>query len=301
MSVFTDKVAIITGGASGIGRALGEALARAGARVVLADRDAERLFRAGEGLGSAGARARTAILDVRDSRAVHELVEKTAQEHGRLDYLFNNAGIGVFGEARDVSLEDWRNVVDVDLYGVVHGVTAAYPLMVEQGSGHIVNTASLAGLIPGVGGASYSAAKYGVVGLSHALRLEAEALGVKVSVACPGFVETAFQTSKVVGLNREAFLAGAPKLMPADRCARDILRGVERNQETIVVSTLAKVAWRSYRYAPGLVRWTMRRTLREMRELRTEPSRRQGSEIRRSPHDQGQPKRRTKHRQNENR
>jgi NADP-dependent 3-hydroxy acid dehydrogenase YdfG len=267
MGAFTDKVAIVTGGASGIGRALGEALARSGARVVLADRDAELVARAGEEIG-----AETAVLDVRDAEAVKALVEGTARAHGRLDYLFNNAGIAVLGDARDVSLEDWRNVIDVDLYGVVHGVVAAYPIMIEQGSGHIVNTASAAGLIPAPGEVSYNAAKYGVVGLSHALRAEAEDLGVKVSVACPGFIETPiFQTSKVVNLDRARLLARTPKAMSPDRCAQEILRGVERNQATIVVTTLGKVAWRLHRYVPWVVTWLLRRGVRQMREVRGGP------------------------------
>jgi NAD(P)-dependent dehydrogenase (short-subunit alcohol dehydrogenase family) len=267
---FTGKVAVVTGGASGIGRALGEELCRSGARVVLADLDAELLSRTGEGLRASGHQVETVALDVRDFEAVKRLIEEAARKHGRIDYLFNNAGIAVAGEARDISLDDWRSVIDTSLYGVVHGVVAAYPIMLKQGSGHIVNTASLAGLIPAAGEVSYCAAKYGIVGLSHTLRAEGANLGVRVSVVCPGFIQTAiFYTSKVVRLDRDWLLAEMPKSMPADQCAREILRGVERNQATIVVTTFAKVLWRLHRYAPWLLSLFNKRMVKRMREART--------------------------------
>jgi NAD(P)-dependent dehydrogenase (short-subunit alcohol dehydrogenase family) len=271
MDAFRGKIVIITGGASGIGRALGEELCSAGARVVLADINAELLSKTGEALRASGHQVDTTALDVRDFEAVKGLIEKTAQEHGRIDYLFNNAGIAVAGEARDVSLDDWRNVIDASLYGVVHGVVAAYPIMLKQRSGHIVNTASLAGLIPAPSEVSYSAAKYGIVGLSHSLRAEAADLGVRVSVVCPGFIETPiFHTSKVVKLDRDKLIAEIPKPMAADQCAREILRGVERNQPTIVVTTAGKVFWRLYRYAPWLVNLLVKQSVKKMRTWRIE-------------------------------
>jgi len=170
MTTFRDRTAIVTGGASGIGKAVCEALAEHGAIVVVADLDAARAETVAQGIRARGGRAQARQLDVRDAAGFQKLVGDTAAEHGRLDYLFNNAGIGVAGEERDVSLEDWNEVLAVDLHGVVHGVRAAYALMVRQGHGHIVNTASLVGLIPSGGEISYTTAKYGVVGLSHALR-----------------------------------------------------------------------------------------------------------------------------------
>jgi NAD(P)-dependent dehydrogenase (short-subunit alcohol dehydrogenase family) len=271
MDAFTDKIVVITGGASGIGRALGEELGRSGARVILADINADLLSETGDQLIASGYQVATAALDVRNFEAVKRLIEETAREHGRIDYLFNNAGIAVAGEVRDVSLDDWRGVIDTSLYGVVHGVVAAYPIMLKQGSGHIINTASLAGLIPASGEVSYSAAKYGIVGLSHSLRAEAADLGVRVSVVCPGFIQTPiFHTSEVVKLDRERLLAEIPKAMPADQCARDILRGVERNKATIVVTASGKVFWRLYRYTPWLLNLLFRRSVRKMREMRIE-------------------------------
>ncbi|HEX3947790.1 MAG TPA: SDR family NAD(P)-dependent oxidoreductase, partial [Acidimicrobiales bacterium] len=142
---FDGQIALVTGGASGIGRALGAALAARDTTVVLADLDGPGARRVA---GELGGSAEGAVLDVTDAEAVEALVRSVADRHGRIDLLFNNAGIGAGGPAETLSLADWRRVIDVDLYGVVHGVAAAYPLMVRQGSGHIVNTASLAGLVP---------------------------------------------------------------------------------------------------------------------------------------------------------
>lgn len=125
MGLFSDKVAIVTGGGSGIARALGQELARRGARVTLADVNPQRLEEVAESITKAGYHAERAQLDVSHFEAVQKLVNDTVAYHGRLDYVFNNAGIGVGGEACDVSLEDWRKVLDVNLFGVINGVAAA--------------------------------------------------------------------------------------------------------------------------------------------------------------------------------
>lgn len=144
---FAGKTAIVTGAASGIGRALASALATRRANVVLADLDGEGVARVAHELVTTGGRAEAVTLDVRNEDAVRALVERTATAPGRLDLMFNNAGIGVGGDERDINTEQWRRVVDVDLWGVIHGTRAAYAVMVRQGGGHIINTASLAGLV----------------------------------------------------------------------------------------------------------------------------------------------------------
>ena len=253
MDSFRDKVAIVTGGASGIGRALGEALARAGARVVLADVNGEAAERAATALSASG-RVSAATVDVTDAAAVERVVRETAAAHGRLDYMFNNAGIGILGDARRMTLADWNRLIDVNLRGVVHGVAAAYPVMVGQGFGHIVNTASLAGLVAIPGATGYAMTKHAVVGLSTSLRAEAVAFGVRVSAVCPGLIDTPIkEAANLLGADREAVLATLPfKLYPAAACARDTLRGVARNLPIITITAPARIGWLVYRLAPGL-------------------------------------------------
>ncbi len=271
MNRYEGKVAIITGGASGIGKALGEEMARRGAAVILADLDSKLLGEVTGSITKSGGRAKAVTLDVSDPVAVKKLVEDTVSEWGRLDYLFNNAGIGVGGDARDFSYDDWRKVIDTNLYGVINGVFAAYPVMVRQGFGHIVNTASIAGLIPFIGEISYTTSKYGIVGLSHTLRAEAAGLGVKVTVVCPGKIETPiYQTNKVIRMDREKAVAMFPKGITPEKCASIILRGVERNRATIVVTSLAKFFWLLQRISPSLAIGMAKRLVRKMRTFRTE-------------------------------
>jgi len=270
MDFFNEKIAIVTGGASGIGRAVCQELARRGAKVILADINTDLMKETTEEISRTGGHVKTAALDVRDVAAVKKLVDDTVAEYGRLDYMFNNAGIGVFGEARDFSYEDWKNVIDVNLYGVVNGVAAAYPVMVKQASGHIINTASLAGLVSTAGLISYAASKHGVVGLSYTLRIEGADLGVKTSVVCPGFVQTPIYYSKTLNMDQEKFMEMAPKGIPPEQCAREILRGVERNKATIVIAPMAHFFWFLHRLWPGLVQWIWRRNMPKMRAIRIE-------------------------------
>jgi NAD(P)-dependent dehydrogenase (short-subunit alcohol dehydrogenase family) len=268
-----DQVAIVTGGASGIGAALVRALVAGGAVVVIADTDeagaqavADQLSAPAAGgataPGSPAARGaspglvRTAALDVRDADGVADLVQQTAAEHGRLDLIFNNAGIAVGGLVEELTLDHWNRVIDVNLRGVVHGV---HPLMLSQGHGHIVNTASLAGLVPGPMLAPYAAAKHAVVGLSLALRAEAAARGVRVSVVCPGFVDTPLLShvnpdlpQTETGSTAVALARLTGRLYDAESLAGDVLRGVARNEAVIVAPARARLAWRMTRYASRL-------------------------------------------------
>jgi NAD(P)-dependent dehydrogenase (short-subunit alcohol dehydrogenase family) len=268
MQTYANKVVIITGGASGIGRALGEELAGRKATVILADCNAELLIETSKSIRDSIASIASETLDVSDYTAVKKLVDETVKKHGRLDYIFNNAGTVVGGEVRDCSIDDWRKVIDVNLYGVVNGVSAAYPVMVKQGFGHIVNTASIEGLMPFPTTVSYAASKFGVVGLSIGLRIEAADLGVKVSVVCPGYIKTPiFYTCKMIKLDRDKAVSGLPErfaLTPGE-CALEILKGVERNKAIIVVTRLARIMWWIQRLFPD---FTLRHMQRELRKIR---------------------------------
>jgi NAD(P)-dependent dehydrogenase (short-subunit alcohol dehydrogenase family) len=260
LRTFEGAVAIVTGAASGIGRALGEALARRGARVVLADRQAGLAHEVAAGIRKNGGQADAIELDVTDFPATRRLVESTCEGAGRLDYVFNNAGIGVIGEARLYQLEDWCRVVDVNLRGVIHGVQAAYPIMLRQGFGHLVNTASFAGLFPYPLAVGYCATKHAVVGLSTALRVEAASAGVRVSVLCPGPVRTPAlldggKYGKILQpVPPEVLKAMVDRQRPisAERFAERALRAVARNRAIIVIPSRWKLVWWLYRLSPSL-------------------------------------------------
>jgi NAD(P)-dependent dehydrogenase (short-subunit alcohol dehydrogenase family) len=260
------KVAIVTGGASGIGRALAEELARRGAEVVLADRQAELAAEVAEGIERDGGRARAAELDVRDAGAFRAVADDTLQRAGRIDFLFNNAGIAVGRAMDEFERADWDDVLDVNLRGVCYGVQAVYPTMVRQGCGHIVNTASVAGLIASGNMASYTASKHAVVGLSKALRLEAAAHGVRASVLCPGVIRTPILSGgrfgriqlPAEGIERIEQLWERYKPMGPEDFAPRALDEVEGNVAFIVVPRWWKVLWYLERAAPAasLKLWT---------------------------------------------
>lgn len=274
MGHFRDKVAIVTGGASGIGRALCEELSRKGATVLVADINAERAKQVASAITAAGGRARAAYVDVSQSEVVQNLVDETATAHGRLDFMFNNAGIGILGDARDMRLEHWRQIVDVNLWGVIYGTMSAYQVMVRQGFGHIVNTASGGGLIPLPMASAYAATKFGVVGLSTSLRIEAAGLGVRVSVVCPGGIQTdIIETTRLININREKAIRKLPgmRLMDATKCARIVLRGVARNKAIITVTAFARLTWWIYRFQPALLTPIVSKMAQEFRVLREEP------------------------------
>ena len=268
MTQWNEQVAIVTGAGSGIGHGLSYALASRGVTVVACDINPGRIEATLKEIEAVGGKAIGVTLDVTDADAVAAVVRDTHERHGRIDYIFNNAGIAVGGEVRDVELEDWQNVLKVNLDGVVHGVVAAYPIMVDQGFGHIINTASIEGLAPFPSTVSYVASKHAVVGLSTSLRVEGADLGVKVSAVCPGYIKTRiFEDSKFVGMDVQEEIDNVPAWLgiTPDECAKRILRGVERNKAIIPITGMAWVLWALMRVSPNAVIALMRRQLRRSR------------------------------------
>ena len=214
---------------------------------------------------------------MRDYASFEQAVVQAAQQSGRIDYLFNNAGIGVGGEVDSYTLEDWNDVFDVNLRGVAHGIQAVYPIMIRQHSGHIVNTASMAGLVAGPLQVSYTASKHAVVALSKGLRTEAEHHGVKVSVLCPGAIRTPILTGgkygrmKSVGLSEEELLKmwEPSRPMAPEKFAERVLRAVLRNDAIIVVPAWWKALWYLDRLSPGLSMRAGRISLRRIRKMRS--------------------------------
>lgn len=272
-------VAILTGGASGIGRSLAEELARRGVEVVVADRQGELAQEVADAIRASGGTAYAAEVDVRSFASLQRVVETTTARSGRLDYFFNNAGIGIAGPIEGYSAADWDDVLDVNLRGVAYGVQAAYPVMIAQGFGHIVNTASLAGLVVGGGAASYATSKFAVVGLSKALRIEAAYHGVRVSVLCPGVVRTPmlkggkYGRMNLNGMTQDWMDQFWERLRPMDPqvFAQRALDAVARNTAIIVLPSWWKLLWYLERISPGLSMWLATRSFRQMR-LELEPT-----------------------------
>ncbi|MBN2051761.1 MAG: SDR family oxidoreductase [Spirochaetales bacterium] len=258
MNSFKDKVVIVTGGASGIGRAICRYGAERGAHVILADKDFEAARETGSSLQSSGGSVKTIRADVSDIRDVEALVLGTFRECGRIDYLFNNAGIGINGEFQDMTLEHWEQIIGVNFWGVVYGCRFAYPIMMKQGFGQIVNTASLAGLIPGGLASSYTAGKHAVVGFSLSLRAEARQYGIKINALCPGYFRTNIQNSTLYvsdymkapgNIEMEANM----KFPAVEDCIQKMMKGVVKNRGIIMSPRRHKVYWLLHRISPEFI------------------------------------------------
>lgn len=244
MRDFKGKAVVVTGAASGIGKEIARAFAGRGARLAIADIDAGALEAARRELAAAGNQVYAQVADVSRAPEMESFCENAYRALGRVDVLCNNAGVAVGGYLEDVSLRDWEWIVGVNLLGVIHGCHYFYPRMIAQGGGgHVVNIASAAGLFQLPGAIPYVCTKYAVVGFSEALRAEAAAFGIGVSVICPGFVSTGLFSSarqssgEAGGQAREAErverrlsrMGRTPR-----RVARAVLRAVERNQAVTV-------------------------------------------------------------------
>lgn len=226
MDTLQGKVAIITGGASGIGLATARKLAAEGSRLVLADIEQEALDDAVSGLQAAGAEAIGVKCDVGHLPEVQELADRTYEAFGAAHIVFNNAGVAIGGPIQSMTHEDWEWLVRVNLWGVIHGVEVFVPRMIEQGEGgHIVNTASFAGLVPNDGLGAYCVTKYGVVALSECLFRDLRNEGIGVSVLCPMQVDTNINNS---GRNRPTEFGGptpVPLVATAAESGRNLAGG----------------------------------------------------------------------------
>ncbi|MEI2703387.1 MAG: SDR family NAD(P)-dependent oxidoreductase [Baekduia sp.] len=257
---YRDCVCVITGSGSGIGRSLALQLGAQGAIVELSDVDAARADAVAAEITAAGGTATATQLDVTDADAVGAYAERVFADHGRVDLLCNNAGVGHAGGVVETPLEDWHRVIDVNLYGVIHGLHHFVPKMIETGRpGTIINTASLAGLVAAQDMAPYSATKFAVVGISESLDLELKEHGIRVSALCPGFIDTDIvRTSTVRGemAERHEGLTRfyATRGTSPDVVARQALAAAGRKR--IIPSPRHQVAtaWLAQRYAPALGR-----------------------------------------------
>ena len=197
MQELNGKVAVVTGGASGIGLALAHRFARQGMHVVVGDVEPDALQRAVDGLRASGAEAEGIVTDVSDAEQVQALADATIARFGAVHVVCNNAGVGAGGLSWEAPLSTWEWVIGVNLWGVIHGVRSFVPLLMQQPEAHVVNTASIAGLVASPFMGPYNASKHAVVAISETLHHELAMMAphVKVSVVCPGWVNTRIHES----------------------------------------------------------------------------------------------------------
>jgi short-subunit dehydrogenase len=255
VSIFEDKSVLVTGAAAGIGRALALEFCRQGALVYAADIQLEKLQTlndVAEGSGSI-----TGLpLNVTDPTQFASAFERIQQDRGTLDYVINNAGIVVGGDFRETSVAEIEKITQVNYWGTVYGTKQAYDIMTRQGSGHIVNVASPAGVLPVPLSTAYCATKHAVVGLSHSLRAEGALYGVKVSVVLPGMVKSELWENAIntgdYDYKKEMESGGIPQIT-SEEAAIAILRGIDRNQRNIVFPFLNRLIVRLYQLFPDLM------------------------------------------------
>jgi NAD(P)-dependent dehydrogenase (short-subunit alcohol dehydrogenase family) len=258
MSIFKDKICIVTGGAQGIGRSLCDQLARHGAYVVMADINFESLEKVAESLLGKGLKVKAVHLDVTDEKGFKKIIQDTAAEHGQLDYLFNVAGTAVIGETQDVTIDHWTKVFDVNLNGVAYGAFHAYQLMAKQGSGHIVNLSSVEGVLPFPSSVSYVGTKHAVFGITESLWVEAADMGIDLTVVCPGYIRTPMLTdSEAVNTSMDVWrgsflvvLFEKLSAISADTCAKLILKGVTKKKAVVFTPKIGWLFWLNYRIWP---------------------------------------------------
>ncbi|MEX3100291.1 SDR family oxidoreductase [Streptomyces sp. ST1015] len=262
---FAGQLVLVTGAGSGIGRATAFAFAEAGARVVAVDRDAESATRTAELARLVGAREAWAeAVDVSDEKAMEELADKVRQSYGVVDVLVNNAGIGMSGSFFDTSTEDWRRVLDVNLWGVIHGCRLFGRDMVERGQGgHIVNIASAAAYQPSRVLSAYGTSKAAVLMLSESLRAELAGKGIGVSAICPGLINTGItSTATFVGVDADEQERRREKSSrmygrrnyPPEKVADAVVRAVVRNDAVVPVTPEAKGSRLLSRLSPRVLR-----------------------------------------------
>jgi NAD(P)-dependent dehydrogenase (short-subunit alcohol dehydrogenase family) len=254
---------LVTGAGSGIGRATALAFARAGSRALAVDIDAEAAGKTALACIEAGAPVAAAYTcDVSDAEAVNALAERVHAEHGPLDVLVNNAGVGMSGPFAGMSIDDWRWICSVNLDGVVHGCHAFGPAMLERGSGHVVNVASALGYTPRATESAYVTTKAAVIALSQCLRAEWGRRGVGVSVVCPGVTNTPIVTAtRFVGPD------GAPQSTSKifarghtpESVAAAIVAAVRRNRAVVPVGIESQAGWWLHRLAPQRVQQVVAR------------------------------------------
>lgn len=252
MRTFRGKKALVTGAASGIGRAIALALAREGATLCLVDIDETGLAAVSNEVTGLGAAGTTAICDLSQSDRVEALIHNYKAANDRLDILVNCAGIGSYGRIDDLSDEQWRSILAVNLHSPIQLIRGFLPLMTAQKESHILNVCSIAGLVPVRKSTLYQTTKFGLVGFSFGLQAEFRGCGLGVTILCPGVVETPFVERHVPNkFKRMRYLKGIA-WSTAESVAAKAINAIRRNRTLVVTTPLARGSWWLYRVSPWL-------------------------------------------------
>ncbi|MBJ6762584.1 SDR family NAD(P)-dependent oxidoreductase [Myxococcaceae bacterium JPH2] len=259
----TGKRALVTGAASGIGRATALALADEGAHLVVCDRDAGRLAEVAREISSRGREVFSRQVDVADREAMRAFAAEVEREVGVLDILVNNAGVALGARFVETPLDDWDWIVSINLFGVIHGCHFFLPGMIARGQGgHVVNVSSLTGFFATEPFAAYGTTKYAVFGLSEALRADLSRYGIGVTTLCPGMTDTAItenarargEYGDTAARARTADLFHRRRYGP-ERVAKVVLSAIRRNRAVVPVTWEAWLLYYLKRLAPGLLLW----------------------------------------------
>jgi len=256
---FKGKVAVITGAGSGIGRATAHAFAKEGAIPVIADINEERIESVEKEIKTLGVEVSSMVADVSDRAQVEAFAKFVIDRYGRADILHNNAGIGWGGPLEVFPMEDFQKVMDVNFWGVIHGVQSFLPHMIEQKSGHIVNTASGAGLNGVIPLGAYSASKFAIVGYTEVLRAELRRHNIGVTAVCPGIINTNIVKDgkatliKGASADQEKMAAFYKRFgWPPERVAKGVLKGIRKNRAIVPVGPEVWILWYIKRFSVGL-------------------------------------------------
>lgn len=254
MKNLKGKTALVTGAASGIGLACAKELAREGAVLILNDVNGERLDDAAEECRRIGATTYAIQADLAKKPDITRLAKQALEQAGRVDLLYNNAGVMYLGPVKEMKLSDWEWIVDINLWGPVRLTHALLPHFLERKSGHIVTTASMAGLVGVPGLTAYSLTKFAMVGFSEALRAEIAGEGIDVSVVCPNIVESGiteighYASADAEKTAKKGMASGIA--YPASKAAKDIVRGIKQNKGIITTAPGARPMWALKRISP---------------------------------------------------
>ena len=263
MDSFRGKVVLITGAASGLGRALAKQFAREGADLILVDIKSELLAETKGEIAPFSKEPLTVVADVSNKSAMESLSEQVLDEKGRVDVLVNNAGVGLGGELKDMTLEDWEWVMGVNFWGVVYGIHYFLPEMIERKSGHIVNVASANGIFSFPFNGVYCASKHAVVGLSESLRAELKRFDIGVTAVCPGMMNTNIVEDALVKPCNEKsreFMRKFKEDMAKRGADPSVVAGgtilaIRKNKALYVSPYGAPGVYWFYRFFPGAYRW----------------------------------------------